>query len=63
MSTKHERLIGEDLFYCFVILRECTQLPRFFIVPSLYVATYVREQHAPERCREQETSLQEAVLG
>jgi hypothetical protein len=46
MSAKHECLIGEDLFYCFVVLRECTQLPRFFIVPSLYVATYVREQHA-----------------
>ena len=46
MSAKHERLIGEELFYCFVVLRACTQWPRFFIVPSLYVATYVREQHA-----------------
>jgi hypothetical protein len=46
MSTKHERLIDADLFYCFVVLRGCTQLPRFFIVPSRYVATYVRAQHA-----------------
>jgi hypothetical protein len=46
MSAKHERLIDADLFYCFVVLRGCTQLPRFFIVPSRYVATYVRAQHA-----------------
>jgi hypothetical protein len=46
MSAKHERVIDANLFYCFVVLRGCTQLPRFFIVPSRYVATYVREQHA-----------------
>jgi hypothetical protein len=46
MSAKHEHLIDADLFYCFVVLRGCTQLPRFFIVPSRYVATYVRAQHA-----------------
>jgi hypothetical protein len=46
MDAKHERLIDANLFYCFVLLRDCTQLPRFFIVPSTYVAAYVREQHA-----------------
>jgi hypothetical protein len=46
MSAKHERLIDADLFHCFAVLRECTQLPRFFIVPSRYVATYVRARHA-----------------
>ena len=46
MSAKHERLSDTNLFYCFVVLRECTQLPKFFIVPSRYVAMYVREQHA-----------------
>src|SRR5439155_11308348 len=46
MSSKHERLVDSNLFYCFVALRGFEQLPKFFIVPSLYVATYVREQHA-----------------
>jgi hypothetical protein len=46
MSEKHERLRDANLFYCFVALLGCAQLPRFFVVPSLYVATYVREQHA-----------------
>jgi hypothetical protein len=45
MSEKHERLRDANLFYCFVALRGYTQLPRFFVVPSSYVATYVREQH------------------
>jgi len=45
MNAKHEDVADEDLFYCFVALRDCEQLPRFFIVPSCYVATYVREQH------------------
>ena len=46
MSAKHEHVVDAHLFYCFVALRGCEQLPKFFIVPSLYVATYVREQHA-----------------
>ena len=29
-----------------LLLFGSTELPRFFIVPSRYVATYVREQHA-----------------
>lgn len=46
MSAKHEPRVSEDLFYVFVVLRGCTELPRFFVVPSGYVAAYVREQHA-----------------
>jgi len=46
MSVKHEHVVGANLFYCFVALRGVEHLPRFFIVPSGYVATYVREQHA-----------------
>jgi len=46
MSAKHEHIVDAHLFYCFVALRGVEQLPRFFTVPSLYVATYVREQHA-----------------
>jgi hypothetical protein len=46
MSAKHEHVVDANLFYCFVALRGVEHLPRFFIVPSGYVATYVREQHA-----------------
>jgi len=45
MTAKHETLADLNLFYCFVALRGFTQLPKFFIVPSFYVAMYVREQH------------------
>lgn len=45
MSAKHENIDDPSLFYCFVALRGVIELPRFFIVPSVYVATYVREQH------------------
>jgi len=46
MGAKHERIDDDTLFYCFVVLRGTDELPRFFIVPSAYVAAYVREQHA-----------------
>ena len=46
MGSKHERMVDSSLFYCFVALRGFEELPKFFVVPSLYVATYVREQHA-----------------
>jgi hypothetical protein len=46
MRAQHECVMDANLFYCFVALRGCKHLPKFFIVPSLYVATYVREQHA-----------------
>jgi hypothetical protein len=45
MSEKHEDVKDPRLFYCFVALQGPRTLPLFFIVPSLYVAEYVREQH------------------
>lgn len=57
MSVKHEFLEDPKLFYCFVQLQAIGSLPRFFIVPSLYVAEYVREQHRFwERTRTREVS-------
>jgi len=35
-----------DSMKLLLLLFGSTELPRFFIVPSRYVATYVREQHA-----------------
>jgi hypothetical protein len=45
MSEKHEGVEDPRLFYCFVALQGPRTLPLFFIVPSVYVAEYVREQH------------------
>jgi hypothetical protein len=45
MSEKHEAIDDPALFFCFVVLHDTETLPRFFIVPSSYVAQYVREQH------------------
>jgi hypothetical protein len=45
MSEKHERLDDPDLIFCFVALQGESSLPRFFLVPSIYVSHYVREQH------------------
>ncbi len=46
MSQKHETIQDPNLFYCFVALNGVKELPKFFIVPSIYVSIYVREQHA-----------------
>ena len=45
MSAKHEHVADPRLFFCFVVLQGPSTLPLFFIVPSSYVADYVREQH------------------
>jgi hypothetical protein len=45
MFAKHERVADPRLFFCFVVLKGACTLPLFFIVPSSYVADYVREQH------------------
>ena len=42
MSQKHEKVQDDKLFYCFVLLRDPDELPRFFVVPSSAVAEYVR---------------------
>ena len=45
MSVKHEKVGESRLYYCFVVLAAPTTRPHFFIVPSSYVAWYVREEH------------------
>jgi hypothetical protein len=45
MSEKHETISDQRTFYCFVVLQGPSTLPLFFVVPSSYVAEYVREQH------------------
>ncbi|MCW3983206.1 MAG: hypothetical protein NWE96_04345 [Candidatus Bathyarchaeota archaeon] len=44
MDKKNEDIVDDNLFYCFVLLRE-NQLPRFFIVPSRNVAEYLKWEH------------------
>jgi len=45
MSKKHEAIKDDRLYYCFVNLGNSNELPKFFIVPSKTVASYVRNQH------------------
>ena len=45
MNEKHEKLRFEHLFYCFVNIGRDTKHFRFFVVPSIIVATYVKAQH------------------
>jgi len=45
MSIKHETISYNDLFYCFVNIHKETLDFRFFIVPSMIVAKYVKEHH------------------
>lgn len=46
MSEKHETIIGEKLFYCFVDFgKSSSDAPHIFIVPSSVVAKVVRESH------------------
>jgi hypothetical protein len=45
MSEKHESIADDRLYYCFVHLGAETELPKFFLVPSLIVARYVKWQH------------------
>jgi hypothetical protein len=42
MSQKHESTRDDRPYYCFVHLGEIGELPKFFIVPSKDVASYVR---------------------
>ena len=45
MSKKHETIKDDRLYYCFVYMSKSEELPKFFIVPSKTVATYVRWEH------------------
>ncbi len=46
MSAKNESISHPTLFYCFVLIHEHTSAFRFFIVPSLLVADYVKASHS-----------------
>lgn len=55
MSKKHENIFYDNLFYVFVDLKPANNLimnsrtidekPDFYIVPSKFVANYVKEKH------------------
>lgn len=45
MDQKHETIRDADLFYCFVHIASDTKHFRFFLVPSIVVADYVKAQH------------------
>lgn len=45
MFEKHETIINKNLYYCFVNIGYETHNFRFFIVPSVIVAQYVKEEH------------------
>jgi hypothetical protein len=45
MSHRHEATQPPDLVYCFVVLGQPGEPPKFFIVPAHEVAEYVRWQH------------------
>lgn len=45
MMDKHETISDTNLYYCFVNIEKQTNIFRFFIVPSVIVAEYVRVQH------------------
>ena len=46
MGEKHETIRDDNLYYCFVHLGATpNEMPKFFIVPSRKVATYVRWEH------------------
>jgi hypothetical protein len=47
MKPKHETLVSDSLFYCFVDLGEgFDEMPRTLVVPSSAVASAIREAHA-----------------
>lgn len=45
MGEKHETIIDKNLYYCFVNIEQQTHIFKFYIVPSIVVAKYVKEQH------------------
>ncbi len=45
MNEKHETISRPELWYCFVTIGLDSKNLRYFIVPSIVVAKYVREQH------------------
>ena len=53
MDERHANLSAENLVYCFVLVSEKAERPRFFLVRSMDVAVYVGWEH--EYWKEQST--------
>ncbi len=45
LSEKHEKIIDDKLFYCFVSIQDDNNSFNFYIVPSKVVADYVTRSH------------------
>lgn len=45
MGEKHETISRPELWYCFVEIGSDSKTLRYFIVPSVVVAKYVRDEH------------------
>jgi len=45
MGVKHEDVIDNNLFFCFVNIVQSNNSFEFFIVPNSVVSSYVKEQH------------------
>ncbi|MBI4128321.1 MAG: hypothetical protein HY459_04635 [Parcubacteria group bacterium] len=45
MSQKHEEIISDHLFYCFVDMEAENSLPITFVIPSAVVAAVLKESH------------------
>jgi len=45
LSVKNESVSAQDLVYCFVMLGQPGELPKFFLVPAPEVAHYVKWEH------------------
>ena len=45
MDEKHETISRPELFYCFVGISKKTDAFRYFIIPSVVVSKYVKDEH------------------
>jgi hypothetical protein len=45
LSEENENLVSDRLYYVFVTLKERTERPDFYIVPSKFVADYIKKTH------------------
>jgi hypothetical protein len=45
METRHENIHSDNFFYVFVDLENGPEKPNYYIVPSKYVANYIKSDH------------------
>ncbi len=45
MGSKHEGVVDDNLYFCFVNIEQVNNSLRYFIVPNKIVSSYVKEQH------------------